>query len=234
MDALELAPDDPRPLTITGGLPYFGGPGNNYSMHAIAAAVDRDTCQPRREGLRLGTRVVLHEARDRAFTDRAACDTPWNRKWDVPSAEQEAIDRTALASAGRPGRGRRRRRGFRHPPRPRRQRRHRWYGVDSPRETAREHSRDWKASRRTSRRSSAEELVGRSGTVGTTRRPASTCSVSELIVRRLGFVVRGRIGWTRSVSGGRRRAAGSSPSTRLVFELTTERFHDDLHGRVTS
>lgn len=25
-----------RRLTVTGGLPYFGGPGNNYSMHALA------------------------------------------------------------------------------------------------------------------------------------------------------------------------------------------------------
>ncbi|MFT4202064.1 acetyl-CoA acetyltransferase [Gordonia sp. (in: high G+C Gram-positive bacteria)] len=40
-DALDLAPDDPRGLTLTGGLPYFGGAGNNYSMHAIAEAVDR-------------------------------------------------------------------------------------------------------------------------------------------------------------------------------------------------
>ncbi|MCY4264974.1 MAG: acetyl-CoA acetyltransferase, partial [Gammaproteobacteria bacterium] len=29
--------DDPRGLTLTGGLPFFGGPGNNYSMHAIAS-----------------------------------------------------------------------------------------------------------------------------------------------------------------------------------------------------
>lgn len=28
---------DPRPLTLTGGLPFAGGPGNNYSLHAIAA-----------------------------------------------------------------------------------------------------------------------------------------------------------------------------------------------------
>ena len=27
-----------RPLTLTGGLPFFGGPGNNYSLHAIAEA----------------------------------------------------------------------------------------------------------------------------------------------------------------------------------------------------
>ena len=36
-DALDIEPVDGRPLTQTGGLPYFGGPGNNYSMHAIAA-----------------------------------------------------------------------------------------------------------------------------------------------------------------------------------------------------
>lgn len=30
---------DPRALTQTGGLPYFGGPGNNYSMHGIAEMV---------------------------------------------------------------------------------------------------------------------------------------------------------------------------------------------------
>jgi acetyl-CoA C-acetyltransferase len=35
-DALELPTDGSRVLTVTGGLPYFGGPGNNYSMHALA------------------------------------------------------------------------------------------------------------------------------------------------------------------------------------------------------
>ena len=39
-DALGIDPFE-RELTLTGGLPYFGGPGNNYSMHAIAEVVDR-------------------------------------------------------------------------------------------------------------------------------------------------------------------------------------------------
>lgn len=30
-----------RPLTLTGGLPFFGGPGNNYSLHAIAEVLWR-------------------------------------------------------------------------------------------------------------------------------------------------------------------------------------------------
>jgi len=35
-----IAENDPRDLSVTGGLPFFGGPGNNYTMHAIAAVVD--------------------------------------------------------------------------------------------------------------------------------------------------------------------------------------------------
>ena len=37
--AIGIDLDDPRGLTVTGGLPYFGGPGNNYSTHAIATMV---------------------------------------------------------------------------------------------------------------------------------------------------------------------------------------------------
>ena len=35
-DALGIDWQDERDLTITGGLPFFGGPGNSYSLHAIA------------------------------------------------------------------------------------------------------------------------------------------------------------------------------------------------------
>jgi acetyl-CoA C-acetyltransferase len=38
---LGLPVDGSRPLTLTGGLPYFGGAGNNYSMHALAEAVSQ-------------------------------------------------------------------------------------------------------------------------------------------------------------------------------------------------
>lgn len=36
-----LAPLDARGVTVTGGLPCFGGPGNNYSLHAIAEMSSR-------------------------------------------------------------------------------------------------------------------------------------------------------------------------------------------------
>jgi acetyl-CoA C-acetyltransferase len=45
-DGLGLAPGDPRGLTVTGGLPFFGGAGNNYAMHAIAETVQRARASP--------------------------------------------------------------------------------------------------------------------------------------------------------------------------------------------
>ena len=38
---LQLGKEDKRPLTVTGGLPFFGGPGNNYAMHAIATMMEK-------------------------------------------------------------------------------------------------------------------------------------------------------------------------------------------------
>jgi acetyl-CoA C-acetyltransferase len=48
---LGIAPDDPRGLTLTGGLPFFGGAGNNYSMHGVAETVARMRSAPGQFGL---------------------------------------------------------------------------------------------------------------------------------------------------------------------------------------
>jgi acetyl-CoA C-acetyltransferase len=45
-DGLSIAADDGRGLTVTGGLPFFGGAGNNYSMHAIAEIAARVRANP--------------------------------------------------------------------------------------------------------------------------------------------------------------------------------------------
>jgi acetyl-CoA C-acetyltransferase len=50
-DGVGLATDDPRGLTLTGGLPFFGGAGNNYSMHAIAETVAQCRSAPGQFGL---------------------------------------------------------------------------------------------------------------------------------------------------------------------------------------
>ena len=50
-DGLGISADDPRPLTVTGGLPFFGGAGNNYSMHAIASMTRALRAKPGAFGL---------------------------------------------------------------------------------------------------------------------------------------------------------------------------------------
>lgn len=54
MEAFGLAADDPRPFTVTGGLPYFGGPGNDYVTHSIASMVHRLRERPGDLGLVTG------------------------------------------------------------------------------------------------------------------------------------------------------------------------------------
>ncbi|CAG0971991.1 acetyl-CoA C-acetyltransferase [Myxococcaceae bacterium] len=53
-EMLDLAEDDPRGLTVAGGLPYFGGPGNNYSLHAVVSMCDRLRRAPGAKGLVTG------------------------------------------------------------------------------------------------------------------------------------------------------------------------------------
>lgn len=48
---LALPEVDEIPLTVTGGLPYFGGPGNNYVMHSIAEMAVRLRADPGAYGL---------------------------------------------------------------------------------------------------------------------------------------------------------------------------------------
>jgi acetyl-CoA C-acetyltransferase len=50
-DGMGIAPDDPRGLTLTGGLPFFGGAGNNYSMHGVAETIAKARSAPGKFGL---------------------------------------------------------------------------------------------------------------------------------------------------------------------------------------
>jgi len=50
-DEFGIAHDDVRGLSLTGGLPYFGGPGNNYSMHGIVEVIKRARENPNEFGL---------------------------------------------------------------------------------------------------------------------------------------------------------------------------------------
>jgi acetyl-CoA C-acetyltransferase len=57
-DALGIPENDTRKLSVTGGLPYFGGPGNNYTAHSIVAMVNTLRQHPGDYGLVSG--VGMH------------------------------------------------------------------------------------------------------------------------------------------------------------------------------
>jgi acetyl-CoA C-acetyltransferase len=63
-DALGIRSGDPRPLTVTGGLGFAGGPVNNYPTHAVAAMVDLLRANPDDLGLTtaLGWYATKHAA----------------------------------------------------------------------------------------------------------------------------------------------------------------------------
>ena len=59
--ALQLEPQDERPRTVTGGLGFFGGPGNNYSLHAIATMAESISQGKIEQGLVTSLGWFLHK-----------------------------------------------------------------------------------------------------------------------------------------------------------------------------
>lgn len=57
-DVLGISDHDPRPLTVTGGLPFAGGPASNYMTHAICSVVEALRGDPGALGLVSG--VGMH------------------------------------------------------------------------------------------------------------------------------------------------------------------------------
>jgi acetyl-CoA C-acetyltransferase len=73
-----------RELTVTGGLPFFGGAGNNYSMHAIATIVERLREKPGAFGLVLANGGFLSKEAAGVYST-----TPVEN-WKVSSADLQA------------------------------------------------------------------------------------------------------------------------------------------------
>jgi acetyl-CoA C-acetyltransferase len=88
-DMLGIPIDDPRPLTVTGGLPYHGGPGNNYTMHGIATMLDKLRAKPGSTGLvtGLGWYATKHSV---GVYSASPPDTPFVR--EDPHQYQPQID----------------------------------------------------------------------------------------------------------------------------------------------
>lgn len=99
--ALGIAGDDPRGLTVTGGLPYFGGPGNNYCAHSIAAMFESLRGAPDHTlGLitGLGWYVTKH-----SLGIYGSSPPPHGYRRGDCTEEQKKIDSTALEVAGSAG-----------------------------------------------------------------------------------------------------------------------------------
>jgi len=81
--------DDPRGLTVTGGLPFFGGPGNNYVTHSIAEMMNQVRSRPGSFGLCTanGHNVTKHGA---GIYSTAPVEGSWRR--EDPAVGQAEID----------------------------------------------------------------------------------------------------------------------------------------------
>ena len=88
-EELGLALDDPRGLTLTGGLPYAGGPGNNYAMHSIATLIGRLRAQPQAYGLITANGWYLTKQSTGIYSARRP-DRPFERQ--DPGVIQRQID----------------------------------------------------------------------------------------------------------------------------------------------
>jgi len=56
-----ITDDDTRPLTLTGGLGFFGGPGNNYSLHGVATLVEKISIGEKSNGLVTALGWFMHK-----------------------------------------------------------------------------------------------------------------------------------------------------------------------------
>ena len=97
-DGLELSPQDPRGLTVTGGLPFFGGPGNAYSIHAIAETVARLRTMPGAYGLVGANGGVCSKYSVGIYSTQEA---PW-RIGDDQTAQQRLLEGPRVQVSTRP------------------------------------------------------------------------------------------------------------------------------------
>src|SRR3990167_9508427 len=88
-EELGLALDDPRGLTVTGGLPYMGGPGNNYAMHSIATMMGKLRDHPHSWGLCTANGWYLTKQSTGVYSTRPL-EGPWER--EDPAVIQRQID----------------------------------------------------------------------------------------------------------------------------------------------
>ena len=100
-EALGIESDDRRPLTVTGGLPYFGGPGQQL-LPARRGHHGRPAARRRWDRSRHRPGLVRHQTRGRASTGRTR--RPRGGARATPPPPSAAIDAGAVGRhRGRPG-----------------------------------------------------------------------------------------------------------------------------------
>jgi acetyl-CoA C-acetyltransferase len=96
-EAFGVDENDPRGLTVTGGLPYAGGPGSNYTLHSLATMVYRLRARQGGTGLVTGNGMFLSnhssvvistEPRDPSRGDANATSSKSHK--DIPIIAEEA------------------------------------------------------------------------------------------------------------------------------------------------
>ena len=88
-ESIGLALNDPRGFTVTGGLPYMGGPGNNYVMHSVAEMTARLRARPGAVGMVTGNGWYLTKQSVGVYSTRPV-EGPWRR--EDPRTLQREID----------------------------------------------------------------------------------------------------------------------------------------------
>ena len=101
-EMLGLDEDDPRGLTVTGGLPYAGGPGNNYTLHSLAAMAERLRARPGAKGLVTGNGWYLtrHAASVWSTLPREKSGTPPAQPSAAERARRRPLAPVAEADGG--------------------------------------------------------------------------------------------------------------------------------------
>ena len=89
---LQIDDDDPRGLTTTGGLGFFGGPGSNYALHGIATLAERISKGTFKTGMATAIGWFMHK-----YAVGIYADEPNNRDFK----EDDVVDDRA-PEAGRP------------------------------------------------------------------------------------------------------------------------------------
>ena len=89
MQEIGIAQDDPRPISVTGGLPFFGGPGNNYVTHSIAEMMNLVRRKPGSFGMVTanGNYLTKHSA---GLYSTEPTKGPWQR--EDPKKFQAELD----------------------------------------------------------------------------------------------------------------------------------------------